>query len=297
MGNWTASAWPILASAALKSTLVLGAAWLIAYVLRGRSAAARHMVWTASAAALLALPLLSVALPALRVRVANLLLPAEAGIVFRAGAILAPEAGGGGDGAGGAGQPRRRGDGGGGARHGRKDCVDAAVDGRGRRRITTDAGGLRDAAADAAGGARFAGSGCGGHAGLEFGHCPSGAAAGNAGGDADDVRRAAAHGLAARGSARVEQRTAPCGAAARTGPRAARRCGDALAGADSACAALVESTGVDHVARVFEGTRTGHGRSGAGGGDRGQRLRGAFARDCADDANAPGERGGGCGDG
>ena len=29
MFNWTASAWPILASAALKSTLVLGAAWLI----------------------------------------------------------------------------------------------------------------------------------------------------------------------------------------------------------------------------------------------------------------------------
>ena len=29
MVNWTASAWPILASAALKSTLVLGAAWLI----------------------------------------------------------------------------------------------------------------------------------------------------------------------------------------------------------------------------------------------------------------------------
>ena len=47
MFNWTVSAWPILASAALKSTLVLGAAWLITYLLRGRSAAARHMVWTA----------------------------------------------------------------------------------------------------------------------------------------------------------------------------------------------------------------------------------------------------------
>ena len=41
MGNWTASAWPILASAALKSTLVLGAAWMMAWLLRGRSAAAR----------------------------------------------------------------------------------------------------------------------------------------------------------------------------------------------------------------------------------------------------------------
>ena len=57
MFNWTVSAWPILASAALKSTLVLGAAWLITYLLRGRSAAARHTVWTAAAAALVALPL------------------------------------------------------------------------------------------------------------------------------------------------------------------------------------------------------------------------------------------------
>jgi TonB family protein len=94
MFNWTASAWPILASAALKSTLVLGAAWLIAYLLRGRSAAARHMVWTASAAALVALPLLSVALPALRVRLANAVLPADAAIVFRATAATAAEAGG-----------------------------------------------------------------------------------------------------------------------------------------------------------------------------------------------------------
>ncbi len=82
MGNWTVSAWPILASAALKSTLVLGAAWLITYLLRHRSAAARHTVWTASAAALIALPLFSVALPAVRVRLANALLPAEPGIVF-----------------------------------------------------------------------------------------------------------------------------------------------------------------------------------------------------------------------
>src|SRR5450759_3870366 len=93
MFNWTASAWPILASAALKSTLVLGAAWLIAYLLRGRSAAARHMVWTASAAALVALPLLSVGLPALRVRLANAVLPADPGIVFRATAATAAPAG------------------------------------------------------------------------------------------------------------------------------------------------------------------------------------------------------------
>jgi TonB family protein len=78
MINWTVSAWPILASAALKSTLVLGAAWLITVLLRERSAAARHVVWTACAAALLALPLLSVALPALHLPAANAILPADA---------------------------------------------------------------------------------------------------------------------------------------------------------------------------------------------------------------------------
>ena len=89
MVNWTASAWPILASATLKSTLVLGAAWLITYVLRGRSAAARHMVWTASAAALVALPFLSVGLPALHLPLANAVLPADAGLVFHATAATA----------------------------------------------------------------------------------------------------------------------------------------------------------------------------------------------------------------
>jgi TonB family protein len=85
MGNWTASAWPILVSAALKSTLVLGVAWLMAGLLRGRSAAARHVVWTACAAALLALPLLSISLPVLHLRAANALLPADANpLVFRA---------------------------------------------------------------------------------------------------------------------------------------------------------------------------------------------------------------------
>jgi TonB family protein len=82
MSNWTVSAWPILVSAALKSTLVLGAAWLITVLLRKRSAAARHVVWTACAAALLALPLLSIALPALHLPAANAILPADAP-VFR----------------------------------------------------------------------------------------------------------------------------------------------------------------------------------------------------------------------
>src|ERR1035441_1401907 len=64
MSPWLA----MLLGAALKSTIVVGAAWLLAFSLRRQSAAARHLVWTAAAAALLALPLLSVSMPALRIR-------------------------------------------------------------------------------------------------------------------------------------------------------------------------------------------------------------------------------------
>ena len=70
-----------LTGAALKSMGILGAAWLAAWVLRRRSAAARRLVWTAASAALLALPLLSLALPAVRVPVAAVL---PAGISFQA---------------------------------------------------------------------------------------------------------------------------------------------------------------------------------------------------------------------
>jgi TonB family protein len=56
-----------LAGLALKSTAVLASAFLITLLLRGRSAAVRHLVWTAASAAVLMLPLLSVSLPALRV--------------------------------------------------------------------------------------------------------------------------------------------------------------------------------------------------------------------------------------
>jgi TonB family protein len=95
MGNWTASAWPILVSAALKSTLVLGAAWLAAGLLRRHSAAARHVIWTACAAALLALPVLSIALPGLPLRMANRVLPpAAAAVVFQTTATGAAAAAG-----------------------------------------------------------------------------------------------------------------------------------------------------------------------------------------------------------
>ena len=76
----------ILPGAALKSTFVLGAAWMLAFALRRQSAAARHLVWTAAAAALLALPLLSVSMPALRVRT-GALGPLVSTITFRTTAV------------------------------------------------------------------------------------------------------------------------------------------------------------------------------------------------------------------
>ena len=63
MLNWTATIWPVAVGIAIKSTMLLAAAWLAALILRARSAASRHIVWTACAAGLLALPLLSIWLP------------------------------------------------------------------------------------------------------------------------------------------------------------------------------------------------------------------------------------------
>ena len=71
MFGWNESAWfSIFIGAALKSTAVLGVAWLFAFLMRARSAAARHLVWTAAAAAVLALPFLSATLPVLPVPIA-----------------------------------------------------------------------------------------------------------------------------------------------------------------------------------------------------------------------------------
>src|SRR5258708_1599915 len=70
----------ILMSVALKSTAILVAAWLCAFLLRKRSAAARHLVWTAAAVAVLTLPILTVSLPALRLPIAS----TTTSIVFQA---------------------------------------------------------------------------------------------------------------------------------------------------------------------------------------------------------------------
>ncbi len=67
MPGWTPNS--LLLSIAVKSMIVLAVASMAALSLRGRSAAARHVAWSAAFAALLALPLLSISLPALRVPV------------------------------------------------------------------------------------------------------------------------------------------------------------------------------------------------------------------------------------
>jgi len=85
MLGWNAMAWyPVLIGAALKSIVVLAAAWLAAGLLRGRSAAARHLLWTAALTAILALPFLSAWLPELRVRAAAVFLTGPARAVFQA---------------------------------------------------------------------------------------------------------------------------------------------------------------------------------------------------------------------
>ena len=57
--------WPaLLLALAVKSVFMLGLATLIAFALRRAAAASRHLVWSLAIVGLLALPLLSLALPA-----------------------------------------------------------------------------------------------------------------------------------------------------------------------------------------------------------------------------------------
>src|SRR5947209_4138520 len=84
--------WTLLVNLTLKSTLVLTIAWLAAIALRRRSAAARHIVWTAASAALLALPLLALSLPSWNHPFVNAILPADSGVTFRSAATAADSA-------------------------------------------------------------------------------------------------------------------------------------------------------------------------------------------------------------
>ena len=92
MSSGSEATWfAILLGAAVKGTVVLAAAGLVAWALGRRSAAARHLVWTGAAAALLALPFLSVTLPALPVPAAAAILPGSIGVWFHAEAAAAGE--------------------------------------------------------------------------------------------------------------------------------------------------------------------------------------------------------------
>ncbi len=71
---------------AFKSIVVLALAWVVALLLRKASAARRHLVWTASAAALVALPLLVTAVPKWSVPVREIV--PESSLVFRTVAVV-----------------------------------------------------------------------------------------------------------------------------------------------------------------------------------------------------------------
>src|SRR5579863_1307487 len=90
--SWNESAmFAMFVSAALKSSMVLGVAWLTVVLLRRRSAAARHLVWTGAAAAIIALPLFTVALPALHLPV--FLAPINTGLMFQTTVTASASAG------------------------------------------------------------------------------------------------------------------------------------------------------------------------------------------------------------
>jgi TonB family protein len=80
--SWNESTlFSLFMNAALKSSVIFGLAWLAAILLRHRSAAARHLVWTGAAAAVIALPVLSIALPGLHV--AGAWAPLPTGLLFQ----------------------------------------------------------------------------------------------------------------------------------------------------------------------------------------------------------------------
>lgn len=72
---------PFLVEAAIKTTVVLAAASVIVRVIRGRSAALKHLIWTSAFVGVLALPVLTVALPELSLPIASS--PMAKQLIFR----------------------------------------------------------------------------------------------------------------------------------------------------------------------------------------------------------------------
>jgi TonB family protein len=72
----------VVISAAIKGSAVLGAACLLSFVLRRASAAFRHLLWTLAVVSLLALPILTLVLPAWEVQAVQDVLPAASSIFF-----------------------------------------------------------------------------------------------------------------------------------------------------------------------------------------------------------------------
>jgi len=84
----------LLAATAFKGAIVLVVAWIFTLLLRRRSAASRHLVWSAAFASILLLPVLSIVLPALHVPVPASAFPVS--ITFRTeatGASAVPASG------------------------------------------------------------------------------------------------------------------------------------------------------------------------------------------------------------
>jgi TonB family protein len=79
------------AGAAVKSTVVLGVAWLVTILRRRRSAAMRHLVWAAAAVAVLALPFFSLWLPSLRIPSVATIAPAAAALFDSTATVTADD--------------------------------------------------------------------------------------------------------------------------------------------------------------------------------------------------------------
>jgi TonB family protein len=92
MFGWNETAlYSTIIGTAFKSTVLLGLAWALASLLRKRSAAARHLVWTSAAAGILILPVLSLRLPALRIGGAfAMAAPPLSGVVFQSSVTDSP---------------------------------------------------------------------------------------------------------------------------------------------------------------------------------------------------------------